>query len=187
MADKNEVLSETEKALYKEINLFQKRTFSRFLIDAIKRDDFDSFNKIVYIIGSQWGVLRTVVKDDSRNTELKNEEKYVKESFSKLVEDLWKNKEKLLNGTYEDWKNDGHPYSYESKICFLVNPRKHRIIYDSHNRRALKKRDCLDNKNCTPEKWENAVEKYFSKNDFSDFSIDDYFLNDCNLWLEGWK
>lgn len=36
-------------------------------------------------------------------------------------------------------------------------------------------------------KGEKAVEKYFSKNDFSDFSIDDYFLNDCNLWLKGWK
>ena len=187
MADKNEVLSETEKALYKEINLFQKRTFSRFLIDAIKRDDFDSFNKIVYIIGSQWGVLRTVVKDDSKNKDLENEEKYVKESFSKFVDDLWKNKEKLLNGTYEDWKNDGHPYSYESKICFLVNPRKHRIIYDSHNRRALKKLGFLNNENCNFEDWEKAVENYFIKNDFSDFSIDDYFLNDCNLWLKGWK
>ena len=62
MADKNEVLSEAEKALYKEINLFQKKTFRTFLIDTITRDDFDSFNKTVYIIGSQWGVLRTVVK-----------------------------------------------------------------------------------------------------------------------------
>ena len=41
--NKDSILSETEKALYKEINLFQKKIFRKFLIDAITSNDKDSF------------------------------------------------------------------------------------------------------------------------------------------------
>ena len=184
--NKDSILSETEKALYKEINLFQKKIFRKFLIDAIISNDKDSFKDVVYIIGSQWGVLRTVKKDNDVQNE-QQDEVPKKEYFSALVERLWENKEKILKGNYRGWVTDKFPHSYESKICFLLNPKKYGIIFDSHNRKSLKKLEFLDKENCSPTEWENAVKKYFIKNDFSDFSIEDYFINDCNLWLKGWK
>uniref|UniRef100_UPI0004940482 hypothetical protein n=1 Tax=Treponema pedis TaxID=409322 RepID=UPI0004940482 len=175
------ILTENEKTLYKTINLYQKKIFRQFLIDAITNNDKESFKSTVKIIGLQWGVLRTVVKDyGDENKELEEEaSKLKKEHFSSFAERLWNNRESILSGGYSEWTNDNHPHSYESKICFLINPPAFKIIYDSQNKRALGK------PNCKPSEWQNLVNDYFEDNKFTAFSIEDYFLNDCNLWLKG--
>ena len=71
-------LNETERLLYKKINLFQKRVFREFLIDAITSEDKEAFISIVRIIGKQWGVLRTVLKDET-NKELEKESEKINE------------------------------------------------------------------------------------------------------------
>lgn len=185
MSNKNEVLSETEKALYKEINLFQKRTFRKFLIDAITNEDKEAFAKVVEIIGIQWGVKRTVSNKGIQETEQEIEYKNVNESgFEKFTSHLFDKAKDMLNGEYNDWCNSKFKaYSYESKICFLLNPNYYKIIYDEHNKKASDFK--LDDK----KQWQNHVENYYRKifGENHNFTIDDYFLNDCNLWLKGWK
>lgn len=182
----NLILSETEKALYKEINLFQKKTFRTFLIDAITSENKENFDKIVGIIGVQWGVKRTV-SNKQTDTELDEQEteclKVTEKGFERFTTHLWNKKLDILKGTYNEWyESDFKAYSYESKICFLLNPSHYKIIFDEHNKRAT------DFKSANKNDWQGHVEKYYKEHfgDNPNFCIEEYFLNDCNLWLKGW-
>ena len=155
---------EITNEISKELNIFQKKLFRKYLIDAISRDDAEDFKDVVHFIGIQWGVIRNVSSDDTATD---------------LVNNLWKNKKKILSGEYTDWTKEGRLHSYESKICFLINPNHYKIIFDSHNRESLGK------SNCKAEEWQGIVNKYFEDNKLDSLSIDEIFLNDCNLWLKG--
>ena len=176
-------MTEKEKALYKRINVYQKETFREFLLDSIQNDDQVSFEKIVRAIGIAWGVIRTVIKDSpkvDREIEETAEKFSKKQTFSEFVGELWKNKDKILTGKYKEWSAKGHPHSFESKICFLLNPKYYKVIYDSHNRKAL------GNINYPATDWQLTVDKYFTDHGFNHLSEHDIFLNDCNLWLKCW-
>lgn len=191
MKKKEKMEKEITDEISKELNIFQKNLFRKYLIDAITRDDAaEDFKNVVQFIGIQWGVIRTVLSDDKAKCnecnqnpteEEKQQEAEVikKMTFSKFVENLWKNKKKILSGEYTDWTKEGSPHSYESKICFLINPKHYKIIFDSQNRKSLKK------SNCKAEEWQDIVNKYFEDNKLDSLSIDEIFLNDCNLWLKG--
>ena len=182
----NEITNEISK----ELNIFQKNLFRKYLIDAITCDDKKGFKDVVQFIGIQWGVIRTVLSDDTANcnecnqnpTEEENqqESEVIKNmTFSDFVNNLWENKKKIHSGEYTDWTKKGHPHSYESKICFLINPKHYKIIFDSQNRKSLGK------SKCKAEEWQGIVNKYFEDNKIDSLSIDEIFLNDCNLWLKG--
>ena len=176
-------MTEKEKALYKRINVYQKETFREFLLDSIQNDDQVSFEKIVRALGIAWGVIRTVIKDSpkvDREIEETAEKFSKKQTFSEFVGELWKNKDKILTGKYKEWSAKGHPHSFESKICFLLNPKYYKVIYDSHNRKAL------GNINYPATDWQLTVDKYFTDHGFNNLSEHDIFLNDCNLWLKCW-
>ena len=182
---------EITNEISKELNIFQKKLFRKYLIDAITRDDAaEDFKNVVYFIGIQWGVIRTVLSDDTAKcnecnqnlTEEENQQEselIKKIKFSDFVENLWNNKKKILSGEYTDWTKEGRLHSYESKICFLINPKHYKIIFDSQNRESLGK------SKCKAEEWQGIVNKYFEDNKLDSLSIDEIFLNDCNLWLKG--
>lgn len=184
----NEIINEISK----ELNIFQKKLYRKYLIDAITRDNENDFKDVVHFIGIQWGVIRTVLSDDTakcnecnqnptEKENLQEAEVIKKMTFKNFVDNLWKNKNKIFSGEYTDWTKEGHPHSYESKICFLINPNHYKIIFDSQNRESLGK------SNCKAEEWQGIVNKYFEDNKLDSLSIDEIFLNDCNLWLKGKK
>ena len=181
---------EITNGIREELNIFQKNLFRKYLIDAITRNDEKDFEDVVHFIGIQWGVIRTVLSDDTAKCNECNqnptEEENLQESdviknmtFSNFVDNLWKNKKKILSGEYTDWTKEGHPHSYESKICFLINPNHYKIIFDSQNRKSLGK------STYKAKDWQGIVNKYFEDNKIDSLSIDEIFLNDCNLWLKG--
>lgn len=184
---------EITNGISKELNIFQKKLFRKYLIDAITRDDAaEDFKNVVQFIGIQWGVIRTVLSDDKAKcnecnqtlTEVENQQEselIKKIKFSDFVENLWNNKKKILSGEYTDWTKEGHPHSYESKICFLINPKHYKIIFDAQNRESLGK------STYKAEEWQGIVNNYFEDNKLDSLSIDEIFLNDCNLWLKGKK
>lgn len=183
---------EITNGISEELNIFQKNLFRKYLIDAITRNDEKDFEDVVHFIGIQWGVIRTVLSDDTAKCNECNpnptEEENLQESdviknmtFSNFVDNLWKNKKKILSGEYTDWTKEGHPHSYESKICFLINPNHYKIIFDSQNRKSLGK------STYKAKDWQGIVNKYFEDNKIDSLSIDEIFLNDCNLWLKGKK
>ena len=57
----------------------EKKLFRKYLIDAITRNDEKDFEGVVQFIGIQWGVIRTVPKDDKATD---------------FVDNLWENKKK---------------------------------------------------------------------------------------------
>ena len=184
----NEIINEISK----ELNIFQKKLFRKYLIDAITRDVKEDFENVVHFIGIQWGVIRTVLSDDktkcnecnqnpTEEENLQEAEVIKKMTFKNFVDNLWKSKKKILSGEYTDWTKEGQPHSYESKICFLINPKHYKVIFDSQNRKSLEK------SNCKAEEWQGIVNKYFEDNKLDSLSIDEIFLNDCNLWLKGKK
>ena len=182
--------NEITNGISEELNIFQKKLFRKYLIDAITRDDEKDFEDVVRFIGIQWGVIRTVLSDDKAKcnecnqnpTEEENQQEselIKKMIFSNFVENLWENKKKILSGEYTDWTKEGHPHSYESKICFLINPKHYKIIFDAQNRKSLGK------STYKAEEWQGIVNNYFEDNKLDSLSIDEIFLNDCNLWLKG--
>lgn len=200
------ILTPFERALYKENNLFQKHLFRKYLFDSILHGNEKDFSKIVEFIGIQWGVRRTVsnkIDDEIKESESTNEiQSVVHNGFDGFTKHLWNAKDKILSGQYYEGtkkENDFHAHSYVSKICFLLNPEKYRIIYDSHNTNSVNE---LLNKNKKSsfsfENWKEVVndENYnkildglkseeILEKDFNPISIEDYFLVDCELWLKG--
>ena len=159
--------------LEEEANVAVKHVFRAELLNAIAKNDKEAFKKCVEQIGKDWHVSRTV----------ENEEK---EEFR---EDLWKNKEAILSNKYEWNKSQYSAYSYESKICFLLNPVYYKLIYDGLNKAALTEfyKSINDTRKVNKETWQEAVEHYYSKLSFSpkdETDIDGIFRKDFKLWAK---
>lgn len=175
----NSGMENFEIELYRENNLFQKRLFRDYLLRAISAGNEELFKKVVEFIGTQWGVRRTI-SNKKISSEEEKEISEIESNFDKFAKHLWDNKEKILNGTFVINALSLNANSYESKICFLLNPCFYKIIFDSHNRKAI------GNKDCEYSKWQKEVDVYYEKTfGKNTYTIEEYFLNDCNLWLKG--
>lgn len=166
-------MSDEMICLEEEANVAVKHVFRAELLNAIAKNDKEAFKKCVEQIGKDWHVSRTV----------ENEEK---EEFR---EDLWKNKEAILSNKYEWNKSQYNAYSYESKICFLLNPVYYKLIYDGLNKAALTEfyKSINDTRKVNKETWQEAVEHYYSKLSFSpkdETDIDGIFRKDFELWAK---
>ena len=162
-----------EICLEEEANVAVKHVFRAELLNAIAKNDKGAFKKCVEQIGKDWHVSRTV----------ENEEK---EEFR---EDLWKNKEAILSNKYEWNKSQYSAYSYESKICFLLNPVYYKLIYDGLNKAALTEfyKSINDTRKVDKETWQETVEHYYSTLSFSpkdETDIDRIFREDFKLWAK---
>ena len=160
--------------LEEEANVAVKHVFRAELLNAIAKNDKGAFKKCVEQIGKDWHVSRTV----------ENEEK------KEFREDLWKNKEAILSNKYEWNKSQYSAYSYESKICFLLNPVYYKLIYDERNKKALIEfyKSINDTRKVDKETWQETVEHYYSKAlSFSpkdETDIDRIFREDFKLWAK---
>lgn len=167
-------MSDEMICLEEEANVAVKHVFRAELLNAIAKNDKEVFKKCVEQIGKDWHVSRTV----------ENEEK---EEFR---EDLWKNKEAILSNKYEWNKSQYNAYSYESKICFLLNPVYYKLIYDERNKKALIEfyKSINDTRKVDKETWQETVEHYYSKAlSFSpkdETDIDGIFRKDFELWAK---
>ena len=159
--------------LEEEANVAVKHVFRAELLNAIAKNDKGAFKKCVEQIGKDWHVSRTVETEE-------------KEEFR---EDLWKNKEAILSNKYEWNKSQYSAYSYESKICFLLNPVYYKLIYDGLNKKALTEfyKSINDTRKVNKETWQETVEHYYSKLPFSpkdETDIDRIFREDFKLWAK---
>ena len=167
-------MSDEMICLEEEANVAVKHVFRAELLNAIAKNDKEAFKKCVEQIGKDWHVSRTV----------ENEEK------KEFREDLWKNKEAILSNKYEWNKSLYSAYSYESKICFLLNPVYYKLIYDGLNKKALTEfyKSINDTRKVNKETWQETVEHYYSKAlSFSpkdETDIDGIFRKDFELWAK---
>ena len=112
--------------LSEEANVAAKHKFRAALLKAIAKNDVQAFKSCVEQIGKDWGVCRNV-------------ETVNKDAFG---EALWNKREAILSGAYDGWENSKYSaYSYESKVCFLLNPLHYKVIYDSRTKEALNESD----------------------------------------------
>lgn len=147
----------------REFNISAKIIYRKWLMDAIEKNEYESFRDCVLNLGTEWNVIRTVEKDNQDN----------------FCKNLWDNRKKIQNGTYNGWT--GAP-SYKSKVCFLINPQYYKFIYDSRNR------DALNKKNCKPANWQDVVDKYYEK-EFHKLEevVDKYYEKDKKEFLKSEK
>lgn len=148
----------------REFNISAKIIYRKWLMDAIEKNEYESFKDCVLNLGIEWHVIRTVKK-------VKREDFY---------KNLWDNRKNIQNGTYNWWI--GAP-SYKSKVCFLINPQYYKLIYDSKNR------DAINEGNCKPANWQDVVDKYYEKDkkEFlkSEKDVLKIFEIDYYLWNKG--
>ena len=166
-------MSNTMICLEEEANVAVKHVFRAELLNTIAKNDKGAFKTLVEQIGKDWHVSRTVETEE-------------KEEFR---EDLWKNKEAILSNKYEWNKSQYSAYSYESKICFLLNPVYYKLIYDGLNKAALTEfyKSINDTRKVDKETWQETVEHYYSKLSFSpkdETDIDRIFREDFKLWAK---
>lgn len=167
-------MSDEMICLEEEANIAVKHVFRAELLNAIAKNDKEAFKKCVEQIGKDWHVSRTV----------ENEEK------KEFREDLWKNKEAILSNKYEWNKSLYSAYSYESKICFLLNPVYYKLIYDGLNKAALTEfyKSIKDTRKVDKETWQETVEHYYSKilsfSPKDETDIDRIFREDFKLWAK---
>lgn len=129
----------------REFNISAKIIYRKWLMDAIEKNEYESFKDCVLNLGIEWHVIRTV-------------KKVKREDFCK---NLWNNRKNIQNGTYSGWAESHYDaYSYESKVCFLINPQYYKLIYDSNNKEALHEET---DKWFTPIEWQDVVDKYYEK------------------------
>ena len=76
-------------------------------------------------------------------------------------------------------KSNFKAYSFESKVCFLINPQHYKIIYDTNNMEALKRRT---NKRINHKNWQEAADKYYEDNYKGVTDIQEIFEIDFELW-----
>ena len=159
--------------LKKELNIEQKRLFHKWLKKAIEQKDYALFKSIIEIVGKEWHVFRNVKSGD----------------FPKFANNLWEHIKDIQNATYLWHKSQYQAYSYESKICFLINPSKYRLIYDDNIKATLKSKNKLKkftNQSIKKENWMEVVNDYYEKCVESNPSKpEDFFQIDCDLWADG--
>lgn len=150
----------------KEFNLMAKRIYRNWLLDTIKNKDYESFKECVLNLGSEWHATRGVKKE-------------VKE---KVAKHLWDVYSEIQSGTYVGWANSMNgTYSYESKVCFLINPKKYKLIYDGNNRKGLHR--FLGNW-YKPQEWQDAADEYYKKieKNVQKMTEEEIFETDFELW-----
>ena len=150
----------------KEFNLMAKRIYRNWLLDAIENKDYESFKECVLNLGSEWHATRGVKKE-------------VKE---KVAKHLWDVHSEIQSGKYTGWANSVYDaYSYESKVCFLINPQAYKIIYDNNNKSALYNE--MGNW-YTPQEWQEAVDRYYETHgkDAQEMTEEEIFETDFELW-----
>jgi len=164
-------------ALSKELNITEKHLLRKALLKALKENKKDFFYNCVEHIGTAWHVTRTV------GTEEKDD----------FIESLWNHRAEIQSGDYEWNKSEYEAYSYESKVCFLINPVHYKLIYDSQNRVALKAvYTDLKNAAFSKDNWQVRVDDYYSqKLKFSptdtEADIMRIFAEDFDLWFKNEK
>lgn len=125
-----------------DFNIYAKLIYREWLMEAIERDDSESFRKCILNLGIEWHVIRTVEKENQKD----------------FCKNLWDNRKNIQNGTYSGWTESHYDaYSYKSKVCFLINPQYYKLIYDSKNR------DAINEENFKPANWQDVVDKYYEK------------------------
>ena len=181
------------RILEKEYNLKQKRLFNSWLNEAIDQDDYNIFKEALEIIGKEWAVLRTVKRA----------------SRSIFYQHLWDERNNIKSGEYAEWCNSkkSEAYSYESKICFLINPKFYKLIYDDRNHRTLYKLQKNNkkfeerlkensikitspnsDKSAVRQKWQEIVELYYSLGLHGKTNVaddEDYYEIDYDSWRKG--
>ena len=176
-----EELSQKTADLKRNLNLKQKDLFSEWLIQAMEKGDFECFKSAVKIIGKEWHVYR-----------------FNESVFEKFVALLWKQRNKIKSGKYclgessFSWNDkngkEKQTLSYESKICFLINPKKYKLIYDGNNKaqlKTIKELKDFTKGEITEKNWQNVVDTYYEKCVKSNPSKpEDFFKIDCNLWAK---
>lgn len=187
--EKRKMTEEEKKAQKKECenawkkgmsNIETKIFFNEWLNKAIDKDNEDLFEWCLKKIGTEWHVSRTVPE----------------EQLDDFIKYMWNNKEKIKEGAYHYWEADEYkslkinkenryffavsrPCSFESKICFLINPQKYFLIYDGNNRNALKAKGYKD-KDVTIENFNETAKEYMKKQNPK--TEEDYFKEDYKLW-----
>ena len=106
-----------------------------------------------------------------------------KENQKDFCKNLWDNRKKIQNGTYSGWAESHYDaYSYESKVCFLINPQYYKLIYDSNNKEALHEET---DKWFTPIEWQDAADKYYEEHNYKSKTDEEIFEIDYKLWIKG--
>lgn len=139
-----------------------------------EKEELKEFSKLVKKLGNAWNVSRTVPKVGYDN--------FARHLYSKL--------EDIKSGTYKFWDNKmacllinkKHAYSYESKVCFCINPKKYYLIYDSNNCTKLKEKLELK-KNVILKNFFNKAEEYILELEKKPKTEKDYFEVDFDLWF----
>lgn len=151
-------------------NVEIKNIFHKWITKAINEKNKDLFYDCVKTIGKEWNVKRCVPN----------------EKFNDFVNHLWSKKDDIINSEkeYKWWESKHHAYSYESKICFLINPKKYKIIYDSNTIKTLKKEFELPT-SIKPENFQSFVNKYYEVNKLDTSNNDSIFETDFKLWQNG--
>lgn len=170
--DKKAQKKECENAWKKGMsNIETKIFFNEWLNKAIDKDNEDLFEWCLKKLGKEWHVSRTVPGNQ----------------FKKFSQYLFENGKRIQNHEYKFWdeaciiekksKKKGviktHAYSFESKVCFVINPTEYSLIYDKNVCMAL-----LSLKN-----FDEVAREYtkdLDKNDKKKF-----FEKDYELWEKG--
>jgi len=175
------------ESLQEELNIEQKKMFKKWLLETI--DNENEFKKVVKLIGKAWSVARSLKGAGT-----------IEEKYENVSSNLWNNRNLILGkkgskNCYDDWNKplkDLRVYSYQSKICFLMNPQYYGIIYDSQNTAELKrlnKEKSFTDKAITKENWQGIVSSYYEKQknitDLNDLNDEEIFKIDYDLWSKG--
>lgn len=178
---KSLVKKESDKAINVTKKRLYSRTFKRIIEEHKDETNFpEDFLHLVIFIGKDWHVKRSLPH----------------KAESSFAEHLWKNKDKIKDGSYKWTSSDfvaerknkvkTHLYSYESKICFLIAPEKYKLIYDSHNIESMEKEQkdghLPKNLKISIENWQEVVEEYYKKNHPDAKTDDDFFEVDFETW-----
>ena len=150
----------------KDFNIYAKLIYREWLMEAIEKNEYESFMKFVLNLGTEWHVIRTVKKENQKD----------------FCKNLWNNRKNIQNGTYSGWAESHYDaYSYESKVCFLINPQYYKLIYDSNNKEALHEET---DKWFTPIEWQDAADKYYEEHNYKSKTDEKIFEIDYKLWIK---
>lgn len=158
----------------KEQNIETKEFFHNCLNKAINDSNKNLFRECVKRLGIEWNVNRTVPsgKFDAFASHLfENGEKIQKHEYK-----FWENACLIEKETKKKGKIITHAYSYESKVCFAINPAGYSLIYDSNVCMALLSLSKFD---------EVAKETTDNLGDRKEENRRKFFEKDYDLWEEG--
>lgn len=134
-----------------------------------EKNELKEFKKLVNFLGKSWNVSRTVPVEefDDFAKHLYDELKNIKKGEYNFFKNAW------------TFKNKKHAHSYESKICFCINPKKYYLIYDSNNCNGLKEILQLKKK-VGLKNFNKFAEEFINKE--KPKTEEEYFKWDYKLW-----